>query len=940
MSDQDTFTGTSILVVFRAGNVSDSGTITVPTSCPATTTCDETLLAVRAAELGFVASIDTVSANPEGSTPSTVTLSGASVGGAGFEHAATSAVARTRARRRTMDRTLELISTGAAMWILECAHREVGGKRLMLPERSLAAPTRLSPFCPRMPWMRLTWRFSTHMQRRMSWAPFAVEEPIAVPRIARASRAIAYLAAALAVVVGTAALIGWAADVWWLRDPAGGFVPVRPNATVMFILGGASVGLSVPGTPPCRRLAKVLAALCAALALATLAQDVVGRDFGIDTLLFDVPAPRASPPGSAALVLTGAAVLVLDVRPRRGPAIAEVLALAVGTIGWLALGGFLYGATQFYMWSRPAQSGGIAINASVAIIALAIGIVAARPGSGAMALLTSRHVAGRVTRTVLPIALAMPVLGYFAVLAQRAGLYRAPGATVVEVVAGMGVGLVITLAVGWSLERTDARRRRTEAENREWKRFFDRATFGAVVGTCDGRLWRVNEAFARMHGCTAPELQGRPVADLFPPHRRPELAQAVRIADERGGYRWESEQVRKDGSVFPVVVDVSVVRDERGRNLYRAAYVQDITQEKEAEVARSRLASLVQSSEDAIVAKALDGTVLDWNRGAERVYGYSAEEMVGRSIDVIVPGDRRAEREELCAAALAGEVVVGVETERVRRDGRRIPVALTLSPIHDAAGRPIGFSTIERDISPLKQLEREREEWAAIVAHDLRQPACAIRLAAEILARTEGSDAAKKAVDRIRKASDRLERMVSDLLDASRIEARRLSVNAGPVDLPPLVAEVIPLVPGLEGRCRTRLAPDALHVWADAERVVQVLGNLLSNALKYGDPDTPVELCAERAGEMVRISVTNEGPGIAPDELPRLFSRFARTRSAQSGPATGLGLGLYICRGLVEAHGGELWAESIPGQQTHFRFTLRAAAERDSRAHAPMRRAS
>lgn len=504
----------------------------------------------------------------------------------------------------------------------------------------------------------------------------------------------------------------------------------------------------------------------------------------------------------------------------------------------------------------------------------------------------------------------------------------------------MVVGLVITLAVGWSLERTDARRRRTESENREWKRFFDRATFGAVVGTGDGRLWRVNEAFARMHGCAAPELQGRPVADLFSPHRRPELAQAIRIADERGGYRWESEHVRRDGSVFPVVVDVSVVRDERGRNLYRAAYIQEISREKEAEVARSRLASLVQSSDDAIVAKALDGTVLDWNRGAERVYGYSAEEMVGRSIDVIVPDDRRAEREELCAAALAGEVVVGVETERVRRDGRRIPVALTLSPIHDSGGRPIGFSTIERDISPLKRLEREREEWAAIVAHDVRQPACAIRLATEILARTEGSDAAKKAVDRIRKASDRLERMVSDLLDASRIEARRLSVNAGPVDLPPLVAEVIPLVSALEGRCRTRFAPDALHVWADAERVVQVLCNLLSNALKYGDPDTPVELCAERAGEMVRISVTNEGPGIAPDELPRLFSRFARTRSAQSGPVTGLGLGLYICRGLIEAHGGELWAESTPGQQTHFRFTLRAAAERDGRAHAPMRRAS
>ncbi len=197
-------------------------------------------------------------------------------------------------------------------------------------------------------------------------------------------------------------------------------------------------------------------------------------------------------------------------------------------------------------------------------------------------------------------------------------------------------------------------------------------------------------------------------------------------------------------------------------------------------------------------------------------------------------------------------------------------------------------------------------------------------------------------MDRIRRASDRLERMIGDLLDVSRIEARRLTVEAARIDLISLVAEVIELVPGLEGRCRTAFATDALQVWADAERLVQVLSNLLSNALKYGDPDTPVEVAAERAGTMIRISVTNEGPGIAPDEVPRLFARFARTRSAQSGPAVGLGLGLYICRGIVEAHGGELWAESVPGERTHFRFTLRAAgaAEKSAPAPAPIQRAS
>jgi hypothetical protein len=220
------------------------------------------------------------------------------------------------------------------------------------------------------------------MNRFMSWAPFAFEEPIAAPRIARASRVIAYLAAAVAVTIGTAALIGWVADVAWLRDPVGGFVPIRPNAAVMFILSGASVGLSVPGTRRYRWLGDALAAVCAALALTTLAQDVVGRDFGIDMVLFHVPAPRPAAPAALAVVLSSVAVLALDVRPRRGPAIAEVLALAVGTIGWLALGGFIYGAVQFYVWSRPFQSGGVAVNASVALIAIAVGILTARPSPG------------------------------------------------------------------------------------------------------------------------------------------------------------------------------------------------------------------------------------------------------------------------------------------------------------------------------------------------------------------------------------------------------------------------------------------------------------------------------------------------------------------------------------------------------------------------------
>jgi signal transduction histidine kinase len=263
-------------------------------------------------------------------------------------------------------------------------------------------------------------------------------------------------------------------------------------------------------------------------------------------------------------------------------------------------------------------------------------------------------------------------------------------------------------------------------------------------------------------------------------------------------------------------------------------------------------------------------------------------------------------------------------------------VALTLSPIRDDRGQLLGFSSIERDIGVLKQLEREREEWASVVAHDLRQPAAAIRLVTDMLARAEGDPAKQTAIERIRRAGDRLERMIADLLDVSRIEAKHLALKTKAVNLGPLVAEVIDNLPEVKGRCLTRIPSNDACAWVDTDRFVQVLSNLLSNACKYGDPGTPIDVRVEPDGEMVRVTVSNEGPGIAADEIPKIFSRFVRTRAAQSSATPGLGLGLYICRGLVEAHGGALWVESVPGKQTHFRFTLpRAPMSVDERRPSP-----
>lgn len=434
----------------------------------------------------------------------------------------------------------------------------------------------------------------------------------------------------------------------------------------------------------------------------------------------------------------------------------------------------------------------------------------------------------------------------------------------------------------------------------------------------------MNEAFARMHGCTRGDAEGRPLAEFFPEHRREELAANIRIVHERGHHRWESENLRTDGSVFPVIIDSGAIYGPEGEIRYRATYIQDITEDKRAEAERARLAAIVRSTDDAILSTTLDGTVIDWNHAAERMFGHAAQDIIGRPIDLIIPEDRQAERQELPARALRGEPVVGFETIRVCKDGRRIPVALTLSVLRDAAGRASGISAIERDISVLKQLQREREEWSAVVAHDLRQPASTIRFAAGMLRNLDG-EAKQRVLARVDNACRRLEQMIGDLLDVSRIEAHQLVVRPSGLRIAPLLEEILELTPDLARRCTVRVEDDTVEVWADAGRVSQVLSNLLSNADKYSDPGTRIDVHVARANGMVEITVTNEGPGIEPDEIPLLFSRFARTRAARRGQAPGLGLGLYISSGLVQAQGGRMWVESTPGQRTSFHFTLPGA---------------
>jgi signal transduction histidine kinase len=277
----------------------------------------------------------------------------------------------------------------------------------------------------------------------------------------------------------------------------------------------------------------------------------------------------------------------------------------------------------------------------------------------------------------------------------------------------------------------------------------------------------------------------------------------------------------------------------------------------------------------------------------------------------------------LVKAFVDKKVILGDELLARRPDGRLIAQLVSAAPILMKSGKLAGATMVLEDVSTLKDLERVREEWVSIVAHELQQPINTILLRADLLRTSLHDDKHTDDVRHIRTAAKLLSRMVSDLLDASQLEAHRMRVNITRVDVARLVHAVVERIPEAVARTKITEPMDRrLIVLADSQRIEQIVTNLLSNALKYGLPNSEIWIDIDESGADAKVSVANWGPVVPADELPLLFERYVRSRAARAGVARGLGLGLYIAKRLVEAQGGRIWAESGPGQMTTFSFTV------------------
>jgi PAS domain S-box-containing protein len=491
------------------------------------------------------------------------------------------------------------------------------------------------------------------------------------------------------------------------------------------------------------------------------------------------------------------------------------------------------------------------------------------------------------------------------------------------------------------------------AERREQERLrVTLSSIGDAVMSTDehGRVVFMNPTAEQLTGWQQAEALGQPLENIFhivAEHDRQPVPSPVAIAlrDNRVvGLANHTVLIAKNHTEYPVDDSAAPIRDSRGNLIGGVLVFRDVSARRDAELTAERLAAIVNGSDDAIVSKNLQGIVMSWNPAAERIFGYTAQEMIGQSITRVLPADRLNEEQQILARLQRGDRVDHFQTLRRRKDGRLIHVSLTISPIRDKDGVIVGASKIARDITELKaayekleshaaELEtrvRERtaklqetvselEAFSYSLSHDMRAPLRAIQSFSEIVLADYG-DKIPEGAEYLRKviaAANRMDRLIRDVLNFARIS--RTDIQLSPVNVDELVSDILRERPELqEPRAAVQVERPLLHVLGHDASLTQCLTNLLDNAVKFVAPGVKpsVRVHTERRGDRVRICIADNGIGIDATGQQQLFGMFQRLNPAQG--YRGTGVGLAIVRRAAERMQGTAGVESAPGLGSTF----------------------
>ena len=747
---------------------------------------------------------------------------------------------------------------------------------------------------------------------------------------------------------GLSVLAGWALGLPLLTSWLPGLVQTKINAAFCFIaIGGA---LSVSRAMPDRRgiwLSRALASVVIAIAGATLFEHLTGVDLSIDRIFASDVASAASPyPGrfavqtAFAFLCAAAAVLLLG-RRIRGVYPSEALALSCGFVGGISVLGYGYGAPGLLSLGSATQ---VSLPSSLALMAACGALVAAEPDHILVRLTTDSGMGGQVMRRILPAALIVVPLGaWLRLVGERAGLYdESVGLSIMvtfEALVLVGVGAWTTGRVRRLEEErlqalTDLIRLGTASSTP----LIETAPVGLAVLDRDLRYLYINPALVEIGGVSAVSSLGQRINRIVPAFGEETMdtltrvvADGVPVRDlEVSGPTRQSERSRT------WLLSAEVLRDPDGETVGLAISVVEITERKHREEALAAVAEL-QRQTQAIGESIPFGIWMAQPDGLMRYLSESFLQMSGQTMEQArdlgwmegLSPESADQTKRDWAETVAARAPWNHELELQDSNGHRRTVLSRGFPIRDETGEVTSWAGINLDITDRKDAEEFREAFLGILSHELGTPVTSIYGASTLLSRPGLTDSRRsELLDDIGHESERLRRLVEDLVVLARAERGTIQVHTEPV----LLQHLIPKVCDQERRrwpdtrFELTMAPQVPVARAEEAFVEQIVRNLLENAAKYGPAGGRVELIVDAQDGCPRVRVLDRGPGVDPAEAERLFEVFYR--SDRTSRVAGSGIGLFVAHRLVESIGGTIWARPRDdGAGAEFGFRLQPMTE-------------
>jgi PAS domain S-box-containing protein len=779
--------------------------------------------------------------------------------------------------------------------------------------------------------------------------------------------------AAYALIGGATTLFGWFAGIRRLTDWTDCGISMFPNAAFAAVCSAAALLFTNGDQRWSTLLRRFLGCIVLLLGAATLFEHVSGINLGIDTALIRptwgqkaaMALGRMGPPASISYTLLGLALLLISTKRHQARRFAPALAISVSAIATLSLMGYLLGADPLFAVARYT---GIAMQTATMLCALGLATLASAPECDPMRTLQSQNAAGLLTRCSLPFIILLPVLlGWLRVRGQLAGWFdTAMGTSLLTLcLVAMFCGLL------WWWVRAVAKHEtaRKDAEQAVHKQatvlqaIHDNATELIFTKDVEGRLTYANAATLKAIGMSREQAFGSlDLKNFREPSQHKAISHHDRIVAQTGEtIAVEEPYTCADGIQRIFLSTKSPVRDETGNIVGVIGVSRDITERKRSEQRQNHLAAIVDHSEDAIISKNLDSIITSWNPGAQSLFGYTAAEMIGKSVREMIPPEYAGEEDIVLIRLRAGESVHR-ETVRLTKDGRRVPVSITSSPIKNASGEVIGGSKIVRDITVQKQTEEklreaqrklllhaadleatvaertaklqetveELQNFSYSIAHDMRAPLRAMGTFAQLLLNEMPAGASPEMRtygERIVIGAARLDNLINDALNYTKATLQEFPVQ--PVDLSKLVRGLLDTYPNLHAdSADIRTEGELPTVLGNESLLTQCFSNLLGNAVKFVAAGVRPKVCirSQQRDGFAKIWVEDNGIGIPIHAQPRLFAMFQKLDNQYEGT----GIGLAIVRKVVERMGGKVGVESEPDRGSRFWVELRVAAKKET----------